>query len=133
MLLGVSLEAWAVDHREIGREIVKIRPFRAAQHVPDEKAVPGHFGHHADIDGMARVRPAHQILNEIVTALHMRQHVFVKGIKAFGRHRGVVVPPDRFSDAVGLDHMLVFGGTACEFAGADQKRTAVAQPAFAAA
>ena len=123
----IRLEAGAVDDREIGGEIVKVGPFGAAQHVADEQAVPGQFGHHAHVDGTGRVGTACQILHEIVAALHMFDHVVIQGVKAFGRHFGVVVPPDFAGNAVCPDNMFVLWGPAGEFSGRYQKRATNAQ------
>ena len=61
----------------------------------------------------------------------MLQHVLVEGIETFGRHGGVVVPPDRFCDAVGLDHMLVLGRPAGELARGHEESAPAAKCAFA--
>ncbi len=130
MLFRVCLKAGAVDHGEVGHEILQGLSVRAAQQMADEQAMPSHLCHHAHLDRMCRVGPAGQILHVIVTPLHVRDHVIIERIKSFGRHFGIIVPPDRVGHAVGFDHMFVFWRPAGKFTRRYQKRTPQAQLPF---
>ena len=132
MFGGISLEAWAIDHSKIGREIVKLGAVRTAQKVPNEQSVPGKFRYHAHVDRMRGIGAPDEVLHKVVPAFHMFEHIGVKRVKAFGAHFGIVVPPNGISDAVGLDNVFVFRGPAGEFAGGYQKGATFAQGAFAA-
>ncbi len=131
MLGRVRLEAGAVDDGEIGDKAVQRGAFGTAQHVADEQPVPCQLGDHTHIDRMGRIGAADQILNVIVLALHMGEHIGMQRVKAFGRHGRIVFPPDGVDHAVGFDHMFVFGRTSGEFAGAAQECAAFAKGALA--
>ncbi len=131
VLFWVRLERRAVDDCPIGDKRVQIFTIWAAQHMADEQVVPSQLGHNTHVDGIGRVGTAYQILNVVVLALHMLDHIGMQSIKAFGRHRGVVFPPDAVGNTVCLDDEFVLGGTAGELAGGHKERTALAQAAFA--
>ena len=95
--------------REISDEVIQVRTFRAAEHGADEQPVPSQFCHHTHVDRVARVGTANQVLNKVIFALHVRDHVVVKRVKSRLGHFGVVVPPDGVFHAVRFDDMFVFG------------------------
>ena len=132
VLGGVRLEARAVDDGEISEELVKLLSLGAAQHVADEEAVPGQLGHHAHLDRMRRVRAADEVLNVVVLALHVLEHVGMQRVEALGRHGAVVFPPDLVFDRGGLDHVLVLRRAAGELARGHVEGAALAQRALAA-
>ena len=122
----ISRKARAVDHGEVRDEIIQRVALGAAQHVANEQTVPSQLGHHTHVDRVFRIGPTDQILDEVITPLHMRQHVLVKRIKAFRRHLGVVFPPDFIGNAVGFYDMFILGGASGEFARRHKKRAALA-------
>ena len=93
--------------------------------------MPGQFGHHAHVDRQFGVSPGDKILHEVITALHMGQHVGIKRVKAFGGHGGVVFPPDAVFDVCSAHDMLVLGRAARELARGHQKGAPLAERAFA--
>ena len=130
MTRGVSLEAGAVDHGEICGEAVQRLAFGAAQQVPDEQAVPGQLGDHAHVDRQFGIGASHEVLHVVGAALHVFQHVGMERVEPFGRHGGVVFPPDAVLDGCGAHHVLVLGRAAGELAGGHQEGAAIAQRAF---
>ena len=79
---------------------------------------------------MRGVGTADQILNKNIAPLKIGQHIGIERIEPFGRHGGVVFPPDRVGNTVGFDDMLVLGRPAGEFAGGHKQRAALAQGAL---
>ena len=132
MPFRVGLEGRAVDDREFGDEVVQILTRRTAEEVADEQPVPGEFRHQTNIQTMFRVGPAVKVLHEIILALHMGQHVGMETIERLGRHRLVVLPPDRILDRRGANDELVLGRTPRMGAGGHQEGAADAQLALAA-
>ena len=80
---------------------------------------------------MCGVSTTNQILNENIASLEIGQHVGIERLEPFWRHCGVVFPPDRISDAVGLDDMFILGRSAGEFARCHEQRAALAKRALA--
>ena len=129
---GIGLEAGAVDDGEFRHERVEFRWLWSAQQMPDEQPMPGQFGHNADVQPVCRISAAIEVLDEILAALHMGQHVGVQNVERLRRHRRVVLPPDRIFDAWRADDKFVLGRPACVFAGCHKKGAALAQRALVA-
>ena len=98
----------------------------------DEQVVPCKLGHHPDVQAVGWVRAAKQVLYEIIATFHVGEHVFVERVEPFGRHRGVVVPPDRINDVCGFHHVLIFGRTTGVFSGSRHESATLAECSFAA-
>ncbi len=128
----VGLEAGAVDDGEIGHEAGQFRGLGAPQQVADEKPVPCQFRHDPHIKAQRRISAAIEVLNEIVLAFHMLQHIGMKPVKGFGLHRLVVFPPDGVFHRGGAYDVLVLGRAAGMRAGRDQESAAKAKLAFTA-
>ena len=103
----------------------------AAQHVPDEKRMPGKLGHHAHVEPMGRVSAAKKILNEVIAPGHVGDHVTVKPVETFDGHRPVSIPPDRVFDRGCAHNVLVVRRPPGEFACCHQQCAAPAKGAFA--
>ena len=128
----VRLEAGAVDDGPFGNEPVQLFPRRAAQQMADEQPVPGQFRHHPHIQPMHRVGPGIKVLHEIVAALHMGQHVRMQPVEPLGRHRRIVLPPDRLFHRRRTHHMLVLGRASGELSGRYEEGPTLAQTPLAA-
>ena len=127
----VGLEAGAIDDCPIRHETVEFRALGAAQQVADKQAVPRHFGNDADVETMRGFGTGVEVLDEVVAALHMCQHVFAQGRKCFGCHRRVVFPPDRVFDRGGPHNELVLWRPAGKLARRDEESSADPKASFA--
>ena len=83
----VGAKARAIDDGEFRNEARQFFARRAAQHVPDEKTMPGQFVHNSDIKAMLCLGASEQVLNKIVAAFHMGQHILMEPVKGVSLHR----------------------------------------------
>ena len=130
MPLWVRFETWAVDDREIGREICKLALFWAAQKVADEKTVPRKLCHDAHIQTMGWVGAPKKVVHIICAATHVRDHVIIKLIELRRFHRRVVFPPNRVLNTWRPNNELVLGGATSVFAGCDKECATVSVDTF---
>ena len=130
VFLRVGLEAGAVDDGELGRKRVQFFARGAAQQVADEQAMPCEFGHHTHVQTVFGVGAAKQVLNEIITALHVLQHVVIQLVERGGLHRFVVFPPDAVFDRGGANNKFVLGRTPGVLTGGNEERAPLTQSAF---
>mmetsp|Transcript_888 Transcript_888/g.1700 ORF Transcript_888/g.1700 Transcript_888/m.1700 type:complete len:535 (-) Transcript_888:1108-2712(-) len=132
MARRVCLETRAVDDGELGNEGRQLFGVRATQQVADEKVVPCQFGDHANVEPMLLIRAAEQVLDVVIAALHVLQHVGVQPVEGVGRHGGVVVPPDVVLDLRCPHDKFVVGRAAGELSGRNEERAALSDATLAA-
>ena len=130
--LGVRLEGRAVDDGEVGLERLDLVQLGPAQHVVDEQGVPCQLGDDAHIQAMGRIGAAEQVVDEILAALHVFEHIRMQAVESVGRHRFVVFPPDGIFDRRLANDEFVVGRAAGVLAGGHEERAAVTDFAFAA-
>jgi len=128
----VGLEAGTVDDGEVWHIAVEFGALGAAQHVAVEQRVPGQLGDHAHVEPVRRIGATVEILDEVVAALHVFEHVGVEHVEGGRVHRLVVVPPDRVFHIRCAHHELVLGRAAGMGAGRNHDRAALADVALAA-
>ena len=71
MLFWVCLKAWAIDDGEVCDKTVKLRALWAAKKVTNKEVVPCQLCHHAYIDRNCWIRTANQVLDKVITTLHV--------------------------------------------------------------
>ncbi len=73
----IRLEAGAVDNGVIRHKGVQRFSGGSAQQVANEQVVPSQFVDHTNINGVSWVGASGEILNKILAAFHVREHVSV--------------------------------------------------------
>ena len=130
--LGVRLEAWQVDDRQLRQEALERTMIRADQQIADEQRVPGKLGHDPGRQCIVAIGAADQILDEEVHACGMGQHVLAQQVEMAGGHRLVVVPPDLTFRHLVADHEFVLRGPSGMLSGIGTQRSICGQHSLAA-
>jgi hypothetical protein len=132
MLGWISLEAGAIDDRPFRGKTVQLCPVGAAQHMADEKTVPSQFRDDTHVQTVFGVCASIEVLDEVIAALHMRQHVTAQIGKSLWCHGRVVFPPDRIFNRWRADDKFILRRPSGILAGRDKKRPSDAQLSFVA-
>ncbi len=132
MAFGIGAEARQVDDRVFGIEPVEFIGSRPHQQRADELVVPGKFVDHAHLHAVLGLRSAEQVGDvERLPVPDRRQEILLQRGEMFGRHRGVVVPPDGVFGLAIADDEFVFRAAPGVLAGLDHQRTVLGPPALA--
>ena len=98
-LLVLSMEGPALnprggDNRKLrDKALIFFKRLRQKEHIADEHAVPGLFGHHSDRQAIIFICSGIDVLDKNIMPLQVTEQAIVKGLKFFSGKRTVIGTP----------------------------------------
>src|SRR5262249_33266682 len=104
----VRLEAWCMDHGELGAMRGELLRLRSGEEVVREEAVPGRLGDHPRGDAVGRVGSDETVLHEEWPPLQVREQAQPELVETLLRHglRHVAPPDIRFARRFADDELV---------------------------
>ena len=130
----VGVKTGGIKDGELRNVIQQFFGLGLDEHIVCKQTVPRGFRNHADRQAILWVGTHEAILHEQIFALQIGEHAPVQCCKFLRLHRAINFAPPHLVNADWLAHdELVVGRTTSMLTRADDERTQIREPAFAAA